>query len=95
MNGVVSEDNDAIQFSPIVERPFDIKSLIYIVQSQQVMLDSDLAALYHVETGALNRAVKRNSERFPQDFCFQLNSGEFENLKCQIGIANLWRCHER
>ena len=88
MDGVVPEDNDAIQLSPIIERSFDIKSLIYIVQNQQVMLDSDLAVLYQVETGALNRAVKRNSERFPQDFCFQLTSDEYENLKCQIGIAS-------
>jgi len=87
-NGLVPDDNDAIQLSTIVERPFDIKSLIYIVQNQQVMLDSDLAALYQVETGALNRAVKRNSERFPQDFCFQLTSDETDNLKCQIGISS-------
>ena len=49
----------------------DIRSMIYIVRNQQVMLDSDLAMLYHVETKALNRAVKRNIKRFPEDFCFQ------------------------
>ena len=88
INEKVPEENDAVQLSTFVERPFDIKSLIYIVQNQQVMLDSDLSTLYQVETGALNRAVKRNSERFPHDFCFQLTSDEYENLKCQIGIAS-------
>ncbi len=52
------------------------------------MLDSDLAMLYQVETGALNRAVKRNIGRFPDDFRFQLSKEELENLKCQIGIAS-------
>jgi hypothetical protein len=49
------------------------------------MLDSDLAMLYKVETGALNRAVKRNKKRFPEDFCFQLSEEEF--LRCQNGIS--------
>ena len=53
------------------------------------MLDEDLAALYGVETGALNRAVKRNSERFPVDFMFQLTAEEFADLRCQIGISNM------
>ena len=67
----------------------DIRSMIYIVRNQQVMLDSDLAMLYHVETKALNRAVKRNIKRFPEDFCFQLTAEEFEFLKCQSGISSL------
>lgn len=53
------------------------------------MIDSDLAMLYQVETGALNRAVKRNIKRFPDDFRFQLTVEEYENLKCQIGISSL------
>ena len=52
------------------------------------MLDSDLAALYQVETGALNRAAKRNEDRFPEDFRFQLKRDEFEGLMCQIGISS-------
>lgn len=52
------------------------------------MLDMDLASLYGVETGQLNRAVKRNLDRFPCDFMFQLNPTEWENLKCQIGISS-------
>jgi len=54
------------------------------------MLDADLAALYGVETGALVRAVKRNSYRFPEDFMFQLTSQEFEILRCQFGISRSW-----
>lgn len=58
-----------------------IKNLIYIVRGQQVMLDSDLAMLYQVETKVLNQAVKRNIARFPETFRFQLSSEEYENLK--------------
>lgn len=61
--------------------------MIYTIRGQRVMLDSDLAKLYEVETGALNRQVKRNSERFPEDFMFQLSEEEFESLRCQIGIS--------
>lgn len=61
-----------------------IKNLIYIVRGQQVMLDSDLAMLYQVETKVLNQAVKRNIARFPETFRFQLSSEEYENLKSQI-----------
>ena len=54
----------------------------------EVLLDADLAMLYDVETGALNRAVKRNIERFPADFMLQLSPEEWEDLKCQIGISS-------
>lgn len=66
-----------------------IKNLIYTIRGQQVILDSDLAKLYQVETKALNRAMKRNIDRFPEDFCFQLSKDEYENLKCQIGTSSL------
>ena len=66
-----------------------IKNLIYVIRGRQVMLDSDLAMLYQVETKALNRAMKRNNARFPEDFCFQLTEMEFENLRCQIGTSSL------
>lgn len=65
----------------------DIKSMIYVVRNQQVMIDSDLALLYQVETSALNRAVKRNIKRFPEDFRFQLTEEEYEFLRCQFGIS--------
>lgn len=68
--------------------PF-IESRIWLIRGQKVLLDADLAALYQVETGALNRAVKRNRERFPEDFMFQLTEPESEEvLRCQIGISN-------
>lgn len=54
------------------------------------MIDSDLAILYQVETGALTRAVKRNLERFPEDFMFQLTEEEFEDLRSQTGISSDW-----
>ena len=76
--------------APIVEivQPA-IEKLIYVIRDRQVMVDSDLAMLYQVETGALNRAVKRNIKRFPEDFRFQLTAEEYENLKCQSGISSL------
>ena len=65
-----------------------IKSKIYEIRGQKVMLDRDLAELYGVETRALNQAVKRNIERFPDDFMFQLTGDEFEIWKSQIVITN-------
>ncbi|CAI9677742.1 ORF6N domain-containing protein [Elizabethkingia anophelis] len=69
--------------------PMEIKNLIYTVRGKQVMLDSDLASLYQVETKNLNKAVKRNIERFPVSFCFQLTEKEVENLRFQIGTSSL------
>lgn len=73
--------------------PFiSIKSIerkIYQIRGQRVMIDSDLAAMYGVKTGELNRAVKRNAERFPDDFMFQLTVEEAETLRCQIGILEV------
>ena len=66
-----------------------IEKMIYVIRDKQVMLDSDLAILYQVETGALNRAVKRNISRFPEDFRFQLTKEEYQNLRCQTGISSL------
>jgi len=67
-----------------------IERCILLVRGHKVMLDADLAVLYRVETGALVRAVKRNSERFPGDLMFQLTDKEFDNLRCQIGITRSW-----
>jgi len=58
-------------------------SKIYYIREQKVMLDSDLAELYNVETRVLNQQVKRNSDRFPEDFMFQLSDIEWETLKLQ------------
>ena len=60
-----------------------IQNKIYEIRGQRVMLDFDLAAMYGVETRALNQSVKRNIERFPEDFMFQLTKGEFEILTNQ------------
>ena len=65
-----------------------IQNKIYEIRGQRVMLDRDLAELYQVTTGALNQAVKRNIERFPTDFMFQLNDEETANWKSQIVITN-------
>jgi hypothetical protein len=62
----------------------DIRSRIDTIRGLQVMIDRDLASLYDVETRVLNQAVKRNSERFPDEYCFQLNDEEFSNWKSQI-----------
>jgi len=64
----------------------EIKEIIYEIRGQKVMFDSDLAVLYGVELRALNQAVKRNIERFPADFMFQLTKDEWANLRSQIVI---------
>lgn len=65
-----------------------IENMIYLIRGHKVMLDSDLAILYEVETKVLNRQVSRNQARFPEDFMFQLSAEEFESLRCQIGTSN-------
>jgi len=65
-----------------------IERAIHVVRGHKVMLDADLARLYGVETGALNRAVKRNHTRFPDDFMFSLTAVEADNLKCQTGTSS-------
>jgi len=66
----------------------EINQKIYFIRKHRVMLDVDLAKLYGVQTGALNRAVRRNRLRFPPDFMFQLSENEAEVLICQIGISS-------
>jgi hypothetical protein len=68
--------------------PSKIEGLIYLVRGHKVMLDEDLAVLYGVETRILTRAVRRNSDRFPADFMFQLSDQEVANLRSQIGISS-------
>jgi hypothetical protein len=65
-----------------------VMSKIYLVRGYKVMLDNDLAELYGVDTKRLNEQVKRNIERFPEDFMVQLNQEEFENLKSQIATSS-------
>lgn len=66
----------------------DIGSLVYMIRGQQVMLDSDLAMLYQIETKAFNQSVGRNIERFPENFRFQLTREEFESLRSQNATSN-------
>ena len=67
----------------------EIKNLIYTIRGKQVMLDSDVAMLYHYQTKRINETVNRNKERFPENFCFQLTEEEVKNLKKQSTILNL------
>ena len=67
-----------------------IEKRIYVIRDHNVMLDSDLAELYNVETKILVRAVKRNIDRFPAHFMFQLSKEEFDDLRCQIGTSSDW-----
>ena len=85
---MVASRPDAVSLSSIAKN-------IYLVRGQKVMLDTDLARLYRVETKALNRAVQRNSDRFPQDFMFQLTAEEAESLRCQIGTLKNGRGRHR
>jgi hypothetical protein len=64
-----------------------IVSKIYLIRGQKVMLDEDLAELYEVETRRLNEQVKRNIDRFPEDFMFQLTDGEYEILMSQFATS--------
>lgn len=73
---------------PVIN-PEEIRKLIYSIGGKQVMLDSDLASLYQVETKNLNKAVKRNIERFPASFCFQLTVEQVANLRFQSGTSSL------
>lgn len=71
-----------------------ISSKIYFIRDQKVMLDSDLASLYAVETKQLKRQVRRNIERFPEDFMFELTQVEYEILRCQFGTLS-WGEHSK
>jgi hypothetical protein len=68
--------------------PDRIQQMVHVVRGQRVMLDFDLARLYGVPTSALNQAVRRNAERFPEDFAYQLTQQEFMNLMSQIVISS-------
>jgi len=64
-----------------------VEQKILLIRGEKVLLDNDLAELYGVETKAMNRAVKRNKDRFPDDFAFQLNEQEYEALRCHFGTS--------
>ena len=81
--------NDDFQEISIKLAEYDIKSMIYVICNQQVMIDSDLAMLYQVEKKGLNEAAKRNISRFPKRFRFQLTKEKYSNLKSQFATLSL------
>ena len=88
-NEVVTNcDNHQFAVTNCDHKNIDIKSMIRVIRGQQVMLDFELAMLYGVETKALNQAVKRNINRFPDDFMFQLTKKELDSLRSQIVTSN-------
>ncbi len=84
---LIKANGDIQEINIAVAEP-DIKSMIYVIRNQQVMIDSDLAMLYQVETKRLNEAVKRNIVRFPNEFRFQLTDKELESLRSQFATSN-------
>ena len=80
-------DNKELSTNIEYDSEFNIKNLIYLVRNQQVMLDSDLAMLYQVETKRLNETVRRNIARFPERFRFQVTETEFNLLRSQIATS--------
>ena len=86
MNEITTENSNALVSA--AANNADIRSLVYVIRGQQVMLDNDLAALYQVETRTFNQAVSRNIERFPENFRFQLTKEEYDSLRSQFVISN-------
>lgn len=80
----MEKENEKLTAADIELSELNIKNMIYVIRGQQVMIDSDLAQLYQVETRRLNQAVKRNIARFPEKFRFQLTQAEYEHLKSQF-----------
>ena len=81
-------ENELTIFEPIDKNK--VKTQIYEIRGMRVMLDKDIAAYFGVDTGAMNRAMKRNIKRFPEEFCFQITRDEYhEILRCQTGILEL------
>ncbi len=88
LNEIRNEVKFEIMNDIMIKDDVEIGNLIYEIRGLQVMLDSDLARLYEVETKQLNRQVKRNIERFDEDFMFQLTNSEYQNLRCQTGTSS-------
>ena len=83
--GKNEEKTEISTTSPLVES--GVEKMIQVIRGKQVLLDRDLAVLYGVETKYINRAVKRNSKRFPDEFYFELTKEEF--LRCQMGMRTI------
>ena len=91
---ITISDNQQLAVANRDHKSVDIKSMIRTIRGQQVMLDFELAMLYGVETKVLNQAVKRNINRFPDDFMFQLTKDELESLRSQIVTSNSLENHQ-
>ena len=86
----MAKTNEIAKAEPASLQPLEnIENLIHVIRGKQVMFDRDLARLYGVETNRLNEQVKRNIERFPEDFMFQLSKEEFECLRSQFATSNV------
>lgn len=72
----------------LVPKPENLAALVFAIRGEKVLLDADLAELYGVETKALNQAVKRNLDRFPEDFMFQLTTEEWDRLRAQSATSS-------
>ena len=87
---VIENSSDPKEEVDLVEYEIkDIKSLIYTIKGKQVMLDSDVAMLYHYKTKRINETVARNRNRFPDDFCFQLTENELAHLRSQFATSSV------
>jgi hypothetical protein len=72
----------------IILKPENVAQLVFLIRGEKVMLDADLAMLYGVSTKALNQAFRRNRNRFPNDFVFQLAKAEYDTMRSQIVTAS-------
>lgn len=88
--GVAKNRTDRPVSVPSPVAPVSAESRIYMIRGERVMLDSDLAAVYGVTTGNLNKAVDRNEDRFPEEFSFKLTGVEWQNLIFQSGTSSSW-----
>lgn len=79
--GNTKQEQTTNEIVPVITEIKDIGSLVYVFRGKQVMIDSDLAMLYQVETKNLNKAATRNADRFPEDFRFKLTKEEFDGLR--------------
>lgn len=86
--GSTKQEQTTNEIVPVITEIKDIGSLVYVFRGKQVMIDSDLAMLYQVETKNLNKAATRNADRFPEDFRFKLTKEEFDGLRYQSGTSN-------
>ena len=88
MENAVEKNNTKYKIELMENSSDNIKNLIYSIRGKQVMLDSDVAMLYQYTTKRINETVRRNINRFPEKFCFQLTENEIDNLRSQIATAS-------